>query len=219
MKLVFTPYPIVGLIIFIYLNTSVLFGQEITSFKFIPEYPTNTDEIQLVVHTSFPFSNCRLDSVHPYFACGAFSWDAFYNTDFDPDSCDRSDTLSLGTLSNGMWVVSFRMHYLGWSQVDQLDTSIIVGTTGLSDNALQGTDDLMNIWPNPSTGIVNIRAKNSDVDRILIKGLSGTYHKEIDVRAQNGIKQNTVSLHAGIYICTAIAKDRTISVSKLIVLE
>lgn len=218
MKKTYTPHLVSGLLIFIYINISLLYAQEITGIELIPENPSYTDEILLVVHTAFPYSDCSLDSIHPYFACGAFSYDAFYNTGFDSDSCERSDTISIGVLNNGMYVISYRMYFLGWSQVDQADTFIVVGTTGI-EHRLAGQDNTIRIWPNPSYGKVNIQSQGMSADMIRIERLSGGFSKEFKLDAITAIQQNEVYLQPGLYICTALKEKRILAVSKFIVLE
>jgi hypothetical protein len=203
------------LIIVTLLPTPRLNAQEITDFRVFPENITNTDEVLLIVTTGFPFTGCSLDSVHSFFACGAFSFDAFYNSDFQTGSCTRTDTISLGVLSNGSYVISYRMYYLGWSQVDQADTFITVGTTGLE----QLTGDAvapLRIWPNPSTGTVNISTGGGSPHDIGIRHISG---KNVYATGPvwSGNETITISLPPGIYVCTAGRQGMVLQQSKLIV--
>lgn len=217
MNRIFTYCLHAGLLIFIYLHISLLNAQEITGIEILPENPGNTDEIRLVVHTAFPYSDCRLDSINPYFACGAFSYDAFYNTGFEMDSCESSDTVSLGVLNNGMYIISYRMYFLGWSQVDQADTFIVVGTTGLEH--LSGTENGLRIWPNPSHGNLNIQTSGLEADLLRIVNTADGHTKKITLDSNVPIQQNEVSLKPGFYICTAFRNNAAVAVTKFIVFE
>jgi len=189
-------------------------AQEITGFHISPENITNTDEVLLIVTTGFPFTGCSLDSVHSFFACGAFSFDAFYNSDFQTGSCTRTDTISLGILSNGSYAISFRMYYLGWSQVDQADTFISVGVTGLDH--LRGDAALpLHIWPNPSTGKVNINTRGIPCE-IGIRHVSGR-NVYAGGPAWSGNETISISLPPGIYVLTAGRQGKVLQQSKIIV--
>ena len=155
------------------LDNSLLFAQSISGIEIIPENPTNADEVMLIVHTSFEFEECGMDSIIPYFACGAFSFNGFYSSSFNTDTCFRSDTLSLGILENGMYILSYRMYYLGWTQVDQIDTSFVVGTTGLEKLSQQLERTQIKTWPNPSTGDVNILCRTPDIDKLVVHRMNG----------------------------------------------
>jgi hypothetical protein len=203
----------VVLIICSYLNKSVQ-AQEISHVEILPEYATSADEILFVVSTTFPFIDCRLDSIHPFFACGAFAYDAFYGSSFDTGACESTDTIKLGTLPNGFYPITYRMYYLGWSQVDQVDTTIIVGVVGMDEFSQNTTD--MKIWPNPSRGQVNI-ATNDDLDRIVISTTSGVTVKTLDI--QQGVHQFKLTLPAGLYICTPIRNGKPISAKRMVVLD
>jgi len=212
-------YPLLFTVIFIcsYLYSS-LQAQEIISVEITPEYPSNTEEIFLIVETSIPFLECRLDSVHPFYACGAFSFDAFYGSSFDIGSCERTDTLSLGILTNGLYVISYRMYFLGWSQVDQVDTSLTVGTTRISEVSSYH-DQILKIWPNPSNERVNFSTDKYSVDQIRISNTSGSYDKILNIDPAGADRLNTLSLPSGLYICTALSNGRIISTEKFIVLK
>lgn len=201
----------------IYLDSSLSYGQSISAVELLPENPTNADEVKLIVHTSFELAGCRLDSVTPYYACGAFSFNAYYSSDFDPDTCHRSDTISLGVLNNGMYVISYRMYYFGWTQVDQADTMIVVGTTGLNEKDDRAKE--LSIWPNPSVGQVNILARSPEIDRIIIRRISGSVSQELRKEGISEIWQNTISLQAGSYVCTAYSEDLPVATARIIVTD
>ncbi|MEN8224885.1 MAG: T9SS type A sorting domain-containing protein [Bacteroidota bacterium] len=209
---------IAGLFILIQLNTSLSQAQEISGFEVYPEHPTNADEILLVIHTTFPFLNCSLDSVNKFYACGAFSLDGFYSTNFTTGDCERTDTISLGLLSTGPYMISYRMYYLGWTQVDQADTFITVGAVGIEHLAKSSTAALK-IWPNPSSGEVHISTEDDKIDKLHIQHISGLYSQSIDLEKENPNTINTVSLIPGMYICTTFSNDQAISMSKFIVVE
>jgi len=206
-----------ALLISTYLNNSVQ-AQEITGMEIFPEYPTNADEILLIVNTSFPFLDCRLDSIHPFYACGAFSYDAFYGTGFTSGYCERTDTISLGTLDNGLYIMSYRMYYLGWSQVGQIDTSVSVGTTGIPGFDTE-EDQSLSIWPNPSNGTIHISAHGEAIDEIRLNNASGTYARSLELQSVQEEKEYTLYLPPGLYICTAISGGHPVSTSKFIVLS
>jgi len=205
------------LFILTYLPTTLLEAQEISSLEIIPENITNNDEVLLIVTTSFPFLECNLDSVHIFYACGAFAFDGFYNTGFETGDCERTDTISLGMLPNGPYMISYRMYYLGWSQVDQVDTFITVGVTGIDH--LTYNDDPFRIWPNPSHGALNFKVDDQSIDKISIRNLTGSFSKLIEISDHSANTINTISLLPGMYICTALRKDHPVSIKKLIVLE
>jgi len=195
-----------------------VYTQEITHVALYPENPTNTDEILLIVSTSFPMLDCRLDSIHPYYACGAFSFDAFYNTGFQVGNCERTDTISLGVLENGFYLITYRMLYLGWSQVDQADTTITVGTTGVS-SLTTDEDEILLIFPNPSKGNINIRADLDKIDKLRIVNASGSFVSDIDIDNAQADVLNAISLLPGLYICTAFNNGRPVSSTRFIVLD
>jgi hypothetical protein len=203
--------------IFLLLNTSI-FSQEIAGIEIIPENPSGSDEVFLIVETSFPFLDCTLDSVHHFYACGAYALDGFYNTGFETGECQRTDTISLGNLPTGPCLITYRMYYLGWSQVDQIDTFITVGTVGI-DKLVEQSSPNIKIWPNPSKGKINLEIKNKEIDKLTVRSISGTYSETIDLNLLTNKTINTISLQAGMYICTAYSKDYPISMSKFIVLE
>lgn len=207
--------------IFILTNTdnSLLFGQSISGIEILPENPTNSDEVQLIVHTEFEFDECHLDSIVPYFACGAFTYNAFYSSNFTTDTCSRSDTVSLGVLTNGLYIISYRMYFFGWTQVDQLDTSIVVGTTGIGQADHQNEKAQLKIWPNPSIGKVHIRCDIPEIDKLMIHSMTGRQIMSLSNENASEIWQNTISLQAGEYICTAYRNNLPVEVSKIIVTD
>ena len=200
------------IIICSYLNNS-LYAQEITGVEIIPEYPTSSDEILFVVSTSIPFLECRLDSLHPYFACGAFAYDGFYGSSFDTGPCERSDTINIGPLPNGFYPLTYRMYFLGWAQVDQVDTLITVGAVGLSEFATYKA--VLNIWPNPSTGMVNILPEEQ-VDRIDVYTSTGQLLESYELNSSD-FEQIRLSLPAGLYICTPFRDGLPLPAQRLIV--
>lgn len=205
------------LIVLINLPSLKLKAQEITGIEIYPENISNTDEVLIMISTSFPLSDCHLDSVNIFYACGAFAFDGFYSTGFETADCERTDTISLGAQPDGLYIISYRMYYLGWSQVDQIDTFITVGATGLEH--LTGNDASINIWPNPAQGMVNIKTENNDIDRISLRSINGSFTKIIELSNQSPSSINTISLPAGMYICTSFRNDHPISIKKFIVLE
>jgi hypothetical protein len=195
-----------------YLNNS-LYAQEISGVEIIPEYPTNSDEILFVVSTTFPLLDCRLDSLHPYFACGAFAYDAFYGSSFESGNCERTDTIILGPLQNGFYPITYRMYYLGWSQVDQVDTVITVGTVGQKE--YDGENTSLKIWPNPSTGLVNILPE-AQIDRINVYTSTGQLLETYELN-NDEFEQIRLSLPAGLYICTPIRNGLPLPAQRLLV--
>ena len=195
-----------------YLNNS-LFSQEITGVEILPEYPTSADHIMFVVSTSFPFLECTLDSLHPYFACGAFAYDAFYGSSFDTGDCERTDTITLGQLPNGFYPITYRMYFLGWSQVDQVDTVITVGAVGIAEK--KADESSIKIWPNPSPGIVNI-LPDIRIDQLQIHNSGGQLIKTHEI-SRSGYEQITLSLPAGLYICTPFRDGLPLPAQRFIV--
>lgn len=190
-------------------------AQEIISVEILPEYPTSADEVLFVVSTSFPFLECRLDSLHPFFACGAFAYDAFYGSSFDTGLCERTDTVNLGVLEDGFYPITYRMYFLGWSQVDQVDTVISVGAVGLNEQ--KHNNSVLKVWPNPSNGILNILPEEK-ADRIHIYTYGGQLVETYEI-GNREIEQITVSLPAGLYICTPILDGKPLPAQRLIVLD
>lgn len=205
------------LLISTYLYDSSLKAQEITSFEIYPPNPSSSDEVRLIVGTSFFMQGCTLDSVVIYYACGAFALDGFYNTAFDPGACERTDTISLGMIANGGYALTYRMYYLGWTEVDKIDTSLTVGTTGLRHREL--SENTIRIWPNPSNGNVNIEILENEVDAIRISNMSGSYLKEVQLENDEKNLLNILSLSPGMYICTASRNHKPVHTTKFIVLE
>lgn len=206
-----------AILISTYLNASSLKAQEITSFEIYPPYPTSSDDIRLIVGTSFFMQGCTLDSVVLYYACGAFALDGFYNTAFDPGACERIDTISLGMIANGGYALTYRMYYLGWSEVDKIDTSLTVGTTGLEHREI--SENAIRIWPNPSNGNVNIEILDNEIDAIRISNMNGSYLKDVELGSEEKNLLNILSLSPGMYICTASRNHKPVHTSKFIVLE
>jgi len=202
------------LLLFLF-NNFLINAQEISNFEIIPENPGTSDEVFFIVTTSFSFVDCTLDSVHHFYACGAYAMDAFYSTGFDLGDCERTDTISMGNLVTGPCMISFRMYYLGWSQVDQVDTFITVGSVGI-DHLIQGSEKEIKIWPNPSYGRVNFSVENKLIDKLFITQITGNFKMVIDLKQEN---LNTVSLLPGMYVCTAFHDEQPISVSKFIVMD
>ena len=205
------------LFLLLQLPTINLKAQEISGIEIYPENITNSDEVMMIITTSFPLTDCYLDSVNIFYACGAFSFDGFYSTGFNTGECERTDTMSLGVLANGPYLISYRMYYLGWAQVDQVDTFIVVGTTGIEH--LSNRDAALSIWPNPSPGRVNIGTDNRIFDRLTLSNIHGSFTKNIQLNNQLPNSINTISLPAGMYICTAFRNDQPISIKKFIVLD
>jgi hypothetical protein len=195
-----------------YLNKSVQ-AQEISGVEILPEYPTSADDILFVVSTTFPLQECRLDSLYTSSACGAFSYDAFYGTSFDIGDCERSDTIHLGQLQNGFYPITYRMYFMGWSQVDQVDTVVTVGAVGLSETDKK--EKPLKIWPNPSSGMVNI-VPGSAIDRIHIHTSSGQLVETYEINKRES-EQISISLAAGLYICTPIRDGLPLRAHSLIV--
>ena len=204
-----------ALFLFLSLNSILLNAQEISSFEIIPANPSNTDEVFVIVGTTFPFLDCSLDSVNHFYACGAYALDAFYSTGFDVGECERIDTISLGTLLSVACIISFRMYYLGWAQVDQIDTFVTVGTVGI-DHLVQNRNQGIKIWPNPSSGKVNISMEDESLDQLSISQVTGSHVQLIDLNKKS---LNTVYLSPGTYICTAYRQKQPISISRLIILK
>ena len=195
-----------------------VFSQEIANVEIIPENPTNADEILLIVSTSFPLLECSLDSVHSNYACNAFSFDAFYSTEFSLGDCNRTDTLSLGVLNNGLYLITYRMYYFGWSEVDRLDTAITIGTTGIPGSE-QDNEKILSIWPNPANGDINIKADPVSVDQLSITSASGSLVKNFDLRTEKAHSHITRQFPAGLYICTALYQGRPVTSKRFIVLD
>ena len=211
-------YLITIIFLVFYLTFSATRGQQITGYEIYPEYPSNTDEVFLVIHGSFDFLDCRLDSIHEFYACGAYACDGFYGTSFTPGDCSCSDTISMGILPNGPCLITYRMYYLGWSQVDQIDTFITVGTTGIEHLAMAGPEKML-IAPNPSRGQFSVRQIPENTDRIHIHNTAGTLVYE-HISDEFAVLDNlSVSLPAGTYICTAYRDHIPITRRKVIVLE
>jgi hypothetical protein len=200
------------------LFATALHSQEISDFRIYPENQSNTDEVLLIITTSFPLTDCRLDSVHEFYACGAFAFDGFYNTGFTPGNCERTDTINLGILSDGMYIISYRMLYLGWTEVDKVDTLIVVGTTGINASAAE-TAEAFYIWPNPSKGRVSVNLRDNKIERLCILDASGTYHKEFLLNRKNRHSINDIYLSAGLYFCVGFSNNHKVHTSKFIVLE
>ncbi len=200
------------------MSTILLNAQEISSLDIYPENPSNSDEILLIISTEFPFLDCKLDSVIMYYACGAFSFDGFYSTGFETGDCTRTDTVSLGVLPNGPYMISYRMYYLGWAQVDQADTFISVGAVGLEHLTIKQSS-IIKIWPNPSHGQINLSIEDEKIDMIRISNMSGTYARNIDIFEKPGDKLRTLSLSAGTYVCTVFSNKELLYTSKFIVFE
>lgn len=218
MKKTIQPLFLLLLLITFYNTASTLIAQEITGYEIIPENPSNADEVILIVHTSFPFLDCRLDSLHNFYACGAFAFDGFYGTGFEIGDCSRSDTVSMGVLPNGPYQISYRMYYLGWAQVDQIDTFITVGTTGLVHLMEQDEPSLV-IMPIPARGHVKISVESHQANRLLIHDNTGRPVFDQGIINDGTNADLNVSLPPGMYICTAFKDGSLVTSRRFIILE
>ena len=83
-------------------------------------------------------------------------------------------------------------------------------------NSSETKDKTLQIYPNPTTGILNINYPNEETRRIRITSISGTVVLEKQKRQPNEVL-NLEHLPQGVYVVEILLDDKT--VRKLVILQ
>lgn len=118
----------ISTLIFIIISFSNVFAQQINSLTIIPANPTTTDTIKVISSTGFSSMSCNLTGSSVSVSSDSVIISATHTQGMLPATCTSVDTLTIGRLSAGTYVVYYT---LNWGSNSTQDTiSFVVNQSG-----------------------------------------------------------------------------------------
>lgn len=134
------------------------FAQQVTSITIIPSPATASDNLQAVVTTVYPGGPCSFVSAFPKtMSNDTVIFDAIYCFESDgPEQCAVTDTFDIGQLTEGTYVVRFRLTSTaqggpcGMQSYQLRDIEFQSFTVGQGTVGISGTSkQQVQLYPNP----------------------------------------------------------------------
>lgn len=203
--------------LFLLLTAKVSVSQVVNSISIIPLNPVSTDTIRLISNFSY-YGNCSVGLVNVtiYQSGSNISILPEYCGFGESSLCNTVDTFTLGVLSDGNYTLNIEYHQGtvcggGFdSIISSIDSSFQIGT--LSNNSIRGSENEIHIYPNPTTGTIEMSTEFI-VEKISLFDISG---KETVII----MKDNRVDLHSlgpGFYILRIRSEKGELHLKKIVV--
>ncbi|MFW6019153.1 MAG: T9SS type A sorting domain-containing protein [Bacteroidales bacterium] len=130
------------------LFSQVAFSQTIDNLSISPANPGENDQLKVIVSTTFPNSPCDIVDSTISVQNDSLIIDMTYNNGMMPTICNRTDTLTIGSLSPGSYELLFSLFLSNSSSV--VDTSTLNFTVQGSSQQNPVIDSLSLIPENPA---------------------------------------------------------------------
>lgn len=198
-----------------------LIAQTVSSIATLPASATSTDNIKIVVTTSFPGGACSLfSSFNPTTSNDTIIAEGIYCYESNAGGCSSTDTFTIGQLAAGNWTVRFRLTStdsgapcgsVGFSlkDIEIYNFTVTNGTTGI---APQSTAAVYHA-PNPVTGNVTFSVENNTTQStgIILRDISGKTVQTASFSKGSPLIMDISQLPASIYYYTVQAGNKIVT--------
>lgn len=205
------------LLLFILLFSLQGQAQVVNQITVLPTNPTSSDTLSAIVDFSY-FGNCSFGLVGYFYYLQDSTIHILptYCGYGDSTWCTSIDTLKLEPYPATNYIISIEFHQgsiCPFSHFDatiaQFDTTLIISTpSGISP--INGPEDEISIFPNPTSEMVNIQLKNDDFEYIALYNSLGKF-----IEKYNTSTFSISNLSNGVYWMRVYAND-TFYVGKII---
>jgi len=182
--------------------TQFTFGQ-FESVKIIPENPTPDDNITVEYSATFSYSGCSLGDYSISLQGTEIIATLKYNVGYAAALCSRVDTLTIGHLTKGNYLLITNTTD---SRAYPHDVDTLYFTVGSVGTHEISKSQIMDLYPNPTSDLINIefQLNNSETVSLTIYDLQGKTIATPTIGDKDQGKQkvtiSTAHLPKGIYL-------------------
>lgn len=190
--------------------TQFVFGQ-FEGVRIIPENPTSDDNIKVEYPATFSYSDCSLGDYSISLQGNEVIAILKYNVGAAAAFCSRVDTLTIGHLNKGNYLLITNTTD---SRAYPYDVDTLHFTVGSVDVHEIPESQIIELYPNPTNKSLNINVNEiGDLQTIKIYDISGrlVLSKDLDNVNEKYIELDISSLVNGLYTCTLTGKRNPIS--------
>lgn len=197
------------LLLFVLLFSIRAQAQVVNQITLLPTNPSSSDTLSVVTDFSY-FGNCSFGLVGYYYYLldSTIHILPTYCGYGDSTWCTSVDTLKLEPYPANNYTISIEFHQgsiCPFSHFDatiaQFDTSLIISApSGI--NTINGPDDEISIFPNPTSEKVNVLIKNRDVEFIALYNSLGKFIEKYSTSTFS-----IANLSSGVYWLRIFAND------------
>ncbi|PIX36617.1 MAG: hypothetical protein COZ59_00150 [Bacteroidetes bacterium CG_4_8_14_3_um_filter_31_14] len=191
--------------------TGNIYGQspQIDSLKIIPTNPTTNDTIKVVAYTTFFNSPCFLAS-SSFIIGTTINVYASHQNDSSmwPAFCNSIDTLTIGQLSAGTYVLHYHLADTVPPTTYDIDTIIFTVQQASGLQLIDNSEQEITVYPNPTTTEINVDFKTYTANRHDITFYSVLGQKVKTVKERKDITTIDISdLTDGIYFIVITSEN------------
>lgn len=197
------------LLLFVLLFSIRAQSQVVNQITLLPANPSSSDTLYVVTDFSY-FGNCSFGLVGYYYYLldSTIHILPTYCGYGDSTWCTSIDTLKLEPYPANNYIISIEFHQgsiCPFSHFDatiaQFDTTLIISTpSGI--NPINGPDDEISIFPNPTSEKVNVRIKDQDIEFIALYNSLGKFIEKFSTSTFS-----ISNLSSGVYWMRIYAND------------
>ncbi|MCF8218229.1 MAG: T9SS type A sorting domain-containing protein [Bacteroidales bacterium] len=136
------------LTLFTFLFSQFVFSQTIDDLSINPVSPGDSDTVQIIATTTFPSSTCEIIDSSITVQNDSVIIDVEHNAGMMPTICNRTDTLTIGTLSPGSYNLSYNLYMPGASS--PADTGSLSFSVQNNNQEYPAIDSLKILEDNPT---------------------------------------------------------------------
>lgn len=129
-----------------------LWAHTIDSLAILPSNPTSADQIQVVCYSTFTSGGCDLTNFSVTISGTQISVQATHIVGMLAVICNRIDTLSIGQLPAGTYLLNYQLYDTLQQNIADIDTiSFVVGPSNGVSEAVSDNPGILP-YPNPGNG-------------------------------------------------------------------
>lgn len=206
----------VHFILFFTLITTAVHAQQIEEVYFTNLPVTEDDQIGIGAKMFFTASHCSTDTWQSHIdSAGNLRVTVDYSVGITAQPCTLTDTVYINPVPQGEYTLIYKAVSVSgtFQDYDTLSLTVDVGT-GLE--RVEGPNEGVELFPNPTTGKLQIRLTGdfSNPDAVYLRDLSGAIVKSY---RSNAREIDMTDLPAGMYFVSVITAEK--SVTKKVVLK
>ena len=166
-------------------------SQEIDSLKIIPVSPTSSENIQVIAYTEHPNMSCTLFNSTVNTSNDTIYVSAFHSIGMLPAMCNSTDTITIGNLMSGNYVLIYNVTDTVLPNPGDTDT-LLFSIQGFLETRDYIKNELLT-YPNPATEYIQFGIDHG----LPINGSIDIYSAVGEKVISNSIRYNYTTLYIG----------------------
>ena len=182
-------------------------SQEVDSLKIIPVSPTSSENIQVIAYTLHPNMSCPLFNSTVNTSNDTIYVTAFHSIGMLPAMCNSTDTITIGSVMSGNYVLIYNVIDTILPNPGDTDT-LLFSVQGIMETQDHRKKEIL-IYPNPATEKICFELEQDLNENGIIDMYSMKGKKVMSTILSNSLTLHIGHLHKGMYFIHYSFGNRT----------